>query len=63
MNEINITDKDDAAAIRYPSIKNEENPSERQVTLVTRDINIPGLQETLYFPLDFCLEDIVIDSV
>ena len=63
MNEINITDKDDAAAIRYPSIKNEEYPSERQVTLVTRDINIPGLQETLYFPLDFCLEDIVIDSV
>ena len=63
--DIDILDSEDAEAIRYPSIKNEGEPEaqEHKITLKTTDIEIPGIQETTYFPLNFCLEDIVIDSI
>lgn len=36
---------------------------EHRITLPVRDIIVPGLSKTVYFPLNFCLEDIVIDTV
>ena len=65
MSDVEIVDRDDPNAIRYPTIKNEgENGAiEHRITLPVRDIIVPGLSETVYFPLNFCLEDIVIDTV
>ncbi len=65
MLDVEIVDRDDPNAIRYPTIKNEgENGAiEYRITLTVRDIIVPGLSETVYFPLNFCMEDIVIDAV
>lgn len=65
MLEIEIVDKNDPNALRYPTIKNEgeDNAQEYRITLPVRDIIIPGASETVYFPLNFCMEDIVIDAV
>ena len=62
--EIEIMDKDDADAIRYPTIKTVDNiAQEIRVTMQVRDITIPGIDSTVYFPLNFCAEDTVIDAV
>ena len=63
--EMEIMDRDDPDAIRYPTVKHEGETGalERKVTILTRDINIPGVHETVYFPLNFCMEDAVIDAV
>lgn len=65
MPDVEIVDRDDPNAIRYPTIKNEgENGAiEHRITLPVRDIIVPGLSETVYFPLDFCMKDLVIDAV
>lgn len=65
MQQIEILDKDDPNALRYPTIKNEgeESAQEHRVTLLARDIIVPGISETVYFPLNFCMEDIVINAV
>lgn len=65
MQDMEIVDKDDPNALRYPTIKNEgeESAQEYKITLPVRDIIIPGVSETVYFPLNFCMEDIVIDSI
>ena len=62
--EIEIMDKDDADAIRYPTIKTVDNiAQEIRVTMQVRDIIVPGIDSTVYFPLNFCTEDTVIDAV
>lgn len=62
--EIELMDKDDADAIRYPTIKNVDDiAQEIRVTTKVRDITIPGIDSTVYFPLNFCIEDTVIDAV
>lgn len=61
----NVTDKDDADALKYPAIKTlaGESPEEIKLDIVMRDINPPETAGTLYFPLDFCTRKIVIDLV
>lgn len=81
MRDIEILDKDDPNALRYPTIKNEgEDIAQeyklaspfRDITVPGRDnkttpsdlgIIVPGVSDTVYFPLDFCMKDIVIDAV
>ena len=65
MQDVEILDRDDQNAVRYPTIKNEgaENARECRITLPVRDIVVPGISETVYFPLNFCMEDAVIDAV
>lgn len=65
MQDVEILDRDEPTALRYPTIKNEgeEGAQECRITLSVRDIVVPGLSETAYFPLNFCMEDIVIDAV
>ena len=63
--EMEIMDRDDVNAVRYPNIKHEgeSDSSERKITTVGRDITGSSVHETAYFPLNFCMRDIVIDSI
>lgn len=65
MHDIDIVDRNDSNAVRYPTIKNEgeESAHEYRITLPVRDIIVPGVSETVYFPLNFCMNDVVIDAV
>lgn len=58
-------DKDAPDALRYPTIKNEgeDTAQECRITVPVRDIIVPGISEAVFFPLNFCLEDVVIDGV
>lgn len=60
-----ILDENDPNALLYPTIKKtDENVAhEYNIALVNRDVLVPGIGETVNFPLDFCMEDMVIDTV
>lgn len=65
LHEMDILDRDDPSAIRYPAIKfdSDGHAAERKLATVARDISIPGVGESAYFPLDFCMNDAVINAI